>query len=210
MSSQSDAGPEPAYRVWRAPRVGTAAAADADAQASAEAEARERGYQAGLAEGRAAGQEEIDTRREQLDAILAALAHPLDTVEEQTERVLAGLACDVAGQLVRRDMLNHPEAIVPVVREAVATIDADSQALEIALHPDDAALVRETVDTEQGQARWQIREDGGLDRGDCVVRSGHASIDARLETRIRQVTDHVLDNNDDSAPVDDPNQEDTS
>mgnify|MGYP002338647500 CR=1 FL=1 len=200
MSSDSDASSEPDYRVWRAPRVGNAAAAEADAQASAEAQARERGYEAGLAEGRAAGQEEINARMERLTALLQALERPLDSVEEDTQRVLAELACSVAGQLVRREMSRDPDAIVPVVREAMETLQAESEAPEIRLHPEDAPLVREAFQTQCDEGNWRIVDDQTLSRGDCWVRAGHTSIDARLESRIRRVTDHVLGDDADAPP----------
>lgn len=210
MSDSTDESSDPGYRVWRAPRVGSAAAAVADAEASARAEARERGYDAGLAEGRAAGQQEVDARCQRLDALLHALARPLDTVEEQTERTLAELACQIAGQLVRRTMRHNPDEILPVVREAVATLEAASQAPEIRLHPDDAALVRDALNDSDGLGDWQVIEDGSLDAGDCVVRSGHASVDARLASRIQRVTDHVLDGGDGGPPSDAPTEDASS
>jgi flagellar assembly protein FliH len=180
------------FRPWQAPRVGAAATRHQQALADAEAEARQRGHEVGLAEGREAGQAELNASAERLEAVLRALTHPLETVDEQAERALVELACAVAGQLVRRQLHHHPDEIVPVVREAVTAMAADAGAVEIRLQPDDAAIVRESLAVAEGDHDWQVRDDPALSRGDCRVHAGHAWVDARLDQRIARIVNHVL------------------
>jgi flagellar assembly protein FliH len=192
LSDEADPQAGAAYRPWRAPRMGASAAREREALADAEARARAEGFDAGLCEGREAGRAEVEARAEQLAAVLASLERPLQTVEEQTERALVEIACAVAGQLVRRELHAHPDEIVPVVREAVAALGTETQGLEIRLQPDDAALVREALSLGDDGERWRIREDPALARGDCQVHAGHAWVDARLDTRIARIVQHVL------------------
>lgn len=191
----SDAGGDSGgtdFRPWHAPRVGAAATRHQQELAGAEAEARRRGYEAGLAEGRESGQAELNASAERLEAVLRALAHPLETVDEQAEHALVELACAVASQLVRRQLHHHPDEIVPVVRESVTAMAADAGAVEIRLQPDDAALVREALAVGEGDNAWRVRDDPALSRGDCRVHAGHAWVDARLDQRIARIVNHVL------------------
>jgi flagellar assembly protein FliH len=53
------------------------------------------------------------------------------------------------------------------------------------LHPDDAALVRETLSPAEGEHAWVIVEDPLLTRGGCTVSTDNSKIDATAESRLQ-------------------------
>jgi flagellar assembly protein FliH len=157
------------------------------------------GYDEGLAQGRAAADEEqaarlraLDQQVARLDAILVTLVRPLAELDMSVERELAELACAIARQVVRRELRTEPAHVIGAIREAVALLPAAARDVRVLLHPEDAALVRERL-VDSGAARvWAITEDPMMGRGGCRVVAEDSTIDARLETRVGAVIALVL------------------
>ena len=61
--------------------------------------------------------------------------------------------------------------------------------LEVRVHPDDLALLREHAVAEE---HWQLLPDPALARGDCLLESERSRLDARVDTRLAAVVDAVL------------------
>jgi flagellar assembly protein FliH len=59
------------------------------------------------------------------------------------------------------------------------------------LHPDDAALVRESLSSTEGERAWTIMEDPLIERGGCRVSSESSQVDAQAETRLRALISAV-------------------
>jgi flagellar assembly protein FliH len=157
------------------------------------------GYDDGLAQGRAAAQQEqgarlrtLEQQVARLDAILVALARPLAELDEAVERELAELACAVARQVVRRELRAEPAHVIGAIREAVALLPSAAREVRVMLHPEDAALVRERLGDGGAGRAWAITEDPMMGRGGCRVVSENSTVDARLETRVGAVIAHVL------------------
>ncbi|MEW6764628.1 MAG: flagellar assembly protein FliH [Pseudomonadota bacterium] len=153
-------------------------------------EAWEEGYRAGHAEGRAAGQAEIDALVARWQGLVNALAQPLDAADGDLESALLELALALTRQLVRRELKTQPDEIIPVVREALGVLPSAAQDIVVRLHPEDAALVTSTLHSP-GSA-WRVEEDGAIGRGGCVVTSSTSRVDATLERRIAQLMAGVL------------------
>jgi len=149
--------------------------------------AYEEAYAVGLAEGRKAGQQQIQNQAEQLNALLHVLTQPLEILDEQMEQELVTLVVSVARQLVRRELKTSPGEILAVVRSALAVLPVGQRHVQLHLHPEDAALVRELMAVPEGEAAWRIAEDPMLSRSDCRVTTATSQIDARLETRLGAV-----------------------
>jgi flagellar assembly protein FliH len=156
-----------------------------------EREAWEHGFEEGRRAGNAAARAEqlaaIDEQRAQtarLAAILQLLARPLAELDERMHQQLAALAGAVARQLVRRELRAQPEQIIAVIRETLGLLPANSQGARIALHPDDAALVRARLAEPHTERAWTLIEDPVISRGGCRVSSEHSLIDATVEARL--------------------------
>ncbi len=148
-------------------------------------------YAAGLEAGRKAGRAELDAmladlqvRADRLATSLDFLARPLARMDEEVQRQLAQLAILLARQIVRRELRADPAQIIAIVRETVGLLPAGTRAVQVHLHPDDAALLRERLATASAESAWSIVEDPVLAPGDCRVTAEAAVIDARLEARL--------------------------
>jgi flagellar assembly protein FliH len=154
-----------------------------------------RGYQTGLAAGRAELQGQIDAlkaRVARLDGICNLLSRPLEDLDAEVERQLTLLAVSVGKQILRRELRTDPAQIVAIIRESVARLPAAARDVRVQLHPEDAAVVRENLATPTADRAWSIVEDPALSRGGCLVRTDTSQIDARLDSRVNAIVSAAL------------------
>lgn len=155
-------------------------------------QAREEGFQQGRREGLEAGKKEIKARVHELESLMQTLTKPLEQLDEQVEQELVSLALAVARQLVRREIKADPGQVLAVVREAMAALPIAARNVRLHLHPEDAALVRETLSLGDSERGWKIVEDPVLTRGGCKVSSDTSQIDAGVERRLHTIIANVL------------------
>lgn len=155
-------------------------------------QAREEGFQQGRREGLEAGKREIKARVHELESLMQTLAKPLDQLDTQVEQELISLALAVAQQLVRRELKIDPGQVLAAVREAMAALPIAARNVRLHLHPEDSALVRETLSLSDGERGWKIVEDPVLTRGGCKVSSDTSQIDASVERRLHTIIANVL------------------
>ncbi len=171
------------------------AAAEHDAGERASKAERDRGYEAGMAAGRAemqrlTGEAKAHVRR--LDSVLAALARPLAELDDEVQQQLLLLALAIGKQLARREIKAHPDEIIPLIRESIGRLPASAREVRIHLHPLDAALVREHLTAPAAERAWTLVEDPTQSRGGCIVRTETSQIDQRLETRVNAIVASLM------------------
>lgn len=184
-------------QAWLAPEVGKSGAGTARPLTARQLEeihnrARQEGWQQGLQEGRKQGLEEMQVHAGTLQTLIACLEKPFEQLDDVVERQLAELAMLVARQLVRRELLTEPKQIIAVVREALGSLPVAARNVRLAVHPEDAALIRETLSIGDSESRLQVVEDPVLSRGGCKVVSDTSQIDASVEARLNAIINHVL------------------
>lgn len=155
-------------------------------------QAREEGFQQGRREGLEAGKKDILARVHELESLMQTLAKPLDQLDAQIEQEMINLALAVAQQLVRRELKTEPGQVLAAVREAMAALPIAARNVRLHLHPEDAALVRETLPLSDGERGWKIVEDPVLTRGGCKIASDTSQIDASVERRLHAIIANVL------------------
>jgi flagellar assembly protein FliH len=193
------AGARADARAWSAPVIDGTAVASARGRRMTEAQREEErrffaeAEAAGRAAGLAAAQKEMAPRLAQLEertrtvaSMLDALSKPLAQLDDVVHDQVATLALLIARAVVRRELRADPSQIIGMVREAVALLPASGRGARVALHPEDAALVRERLTPSGPEAAWSIIEDPALARGDCRVHTDYARLDARIETRLHE------------------------
>ena len=148
-------------------------------------EAWEEAWQKGHAEGVEAGREEIAARASRYDQLLQALSKPFDRLDEEVEKELVELAIAITRQLFRREIRIEPTHVIGVVRDAIKLLPIASRNVHVHLHPDDAALVRETLTPAENEPAWTIVEDPLIERGGCNVTTDNSRVDASNETRLQ-------------------------
>ena len=165
-------------------------------QASAQAHAE--GHAQGLAQGQQQTAQEWQQRlddyvagpgqqsAEQLTALLAALDASCTELQQRMARELLQLACDIARQVVRRELKGDPQALLPVVREALDMLVSEGRAATVRLHPSDWEQLERPLREKFGAGKVQWQPDPAVAPGDCLVESAGAVIDGSLPKRWRR------------------------
>jgi len=198
----SGAGTGAHAAAWQLPQINGPVVGRSRRREDLDAIARD-AFDQGFAEGREAGlvaakqeqqaaQAQIDTRVQQLDAVLQLMARPIEQLDREVQVQLASLAGAIARQIVRREIKTQPDEIVAVIRETVALLPMSARDVRVYLNPEDARLVRERLSEVSGDRAWSIAEDPILSRGGCRVSSENSMIDAQLEQRLGAAIATVL------------------
>ncbi|MHB8948846.1 MAG: flagellar assembly protein FliH [Rhodoferax sp.] len=192
-----------AVEQWSFGAVDTASlllAAQAKARDEAADEVRneackQEGYAEGFAQGHA--QATVEAQRHIADFIAnqgaeaaRAFAQLFVVVQAQlaeAEQVMAQgtleLACELARQVLRRELSIDPKAVQPVLREALGLLVADSKSAVVRLHPLDLEVLEEVIRSEFSGLALTLVPDVTLSRGGCLVESAGTVVDGTLEKR---------------------------
>ncbi|MBS0507934.1 MAG: flagellar assembly protein FliH [Proteobacteria bacterium] len=158
-------------------------------------QAHDAGHARGLAEGQAqarlAAQQQMDDYvdgqgREaagRLAQVAQALEASLSGLQQTMAQEVLQLACDIARQVVRREVLGNPQAMLPVVREALGLLAAENRPATVRLHPNDWAALEKPLRAEFSSPRIEWQADAAVQPGDCLVESAGMVIDGTLDKR---------------------------
>ncbi|WP_168204212.1 flagellar assembly protein FliH [Aliikangiella coralliicola] len=151
---------------------------------------RDEAYQQGLNEGREAGlaaaKQQIDELTKSLSEVIEQLTEPTRQCGEQTQNELLQLAFAIARQIVRRELQQDPTQLIAIIREALKLLPVGSKSITIALHPEDALIVKNalSIGTENDSGNWEIKGDPSVVRGGCQVNTENSKVDASIDKQI--------------------------
>ncbi len=153
-------------------------------------EARQEGYDDGLRQ----AQQETNELKQRLLQLINFLEAPLQAMNEEVEEQLHQLAVTLAQQLVRREIRNDPGEIIGLIRESLPLLPANSRNIRVHLHPEDAELLRSTLQMDQHEEEqsWQLLEDPTITRGGCQIKADKSVINLTLEKRLQALAASVL------------------
>lgn len=156
-------------------------------------------YQDGFVEGHLQGRAEAqaEAQRQMQDYLanegretaerLAELAGALDArLADAEQRIAHGvleLVCALARQVVRQELAANPNALQPVVREALGILIADGKSAVIRLNPVDMEVVEQPLREEFSTLALTWMADASVAPGGCLVESAGAVVDGALEKR---------------------------
>lgn len=149
------------------------------------------GFERGRDEGRAAGEGEMQQVVARLMRLLTALQAPLAELDRQVEDELLALAMAVARQVIGHEPAAGPERVAAAIRGGLAALPAASRALTIHLHPEDHALVAETLQLD-GDPPPRMVVDATITHGGCRIETADSIVDATVETRLATVIAGLL------------------
>ncbi|HET8870375.1 MAG TPA: FliH/SctL family protein [Aquabacterium sp.] len=154
-------------------------------------EARQSGYQDGYRNGLAALESYKQTQAAQMAVFMndhvGALASDfhkrLDALEQQLAGRIAGVALELARQVVRNELHQHPELVMEVAEQALSSLLTSAKQIVLRLHPDDFAMSQGHL-SEMLEARGaRAVPDPSITRGGCLLESDIAVVDATVEAR---------------------------
>ena len=148
----------------------------------------EQGYEAGLQ----TAVDDLSANRKQLAMLFQSMAQPLEQLNETVEKELYELALEIARQILRREITEDPKHIIGLIRQAILQLPSASRNIRIHLHPEDAAIVRETLSQNEDAQRWRLEDDATLQRGACHVHTDTSFMDAGIDALINRLSLEML------------------
>ena len=141
------------------------------------AQAREEGY----AQGREQGANE-------LTQIVAQSSQRLQQIETQLIAQVKDLSLGIARKILGRELATRPEAVVELVKEALAEKARQRREISLRINPDDMAVIRENraalIEVLSRAKEISIREDPDVARFGVIIETDAGTIDAQLETQL--------------------------
>jgi len=111
-----------------------------------------------------------------------ALAQLAESQQVMAKGVLE-LACELARQVLRHELSVNPNALQPVIREALSILAVDSKAAVVRLNPLDLDILAEVLRQEFVGLSLTLLSDASISRGGCLVESAGTVVDGTLERR---------------------------
>ena len=162
---------------------------------SRENEARQLGFSDGYAQGHAQatleGQrliaEYIETQGQDAARQFGQLFESTNEQIAQSQQVMAKgvleLACELARQVLRHELSVNPNALQPVIREALSVLAIDSKAAFVRLNPVDLDVLQDVVKQEFSGLALSVLSVASVTRGGCLVESSGTVVDGTIEKR---------------------------
>ena len=160
-----------------------------------ENEARQSGFSDGYAQGHAQatleGQRQISEyiQNQGQDAArqYGQLFESANTQIAESQQVMAKgvleLACELARQVLRHELSTNPNALQPVIREALTLLATDCKAAVVRLNPLDLDVLEDVLRQEFSGLSLTLLADAGVSRGGCLVGSAETVVDGTNEKR---------------------------
>lgn len=156
---------------------------------------RQQAFEEGFEQGRQAGEK---ATREALDAPLRRTAEDaarrlglllqnteleLRSAEERLSEQMLLLACDLARQVVRRELEQNLDALKAVIAEALSQTVDEHLHRTVKLNPMDLALMQNHLSEWTGAGKVSFVAHDKLSAGGCVIESSACMVDASIEKR---------------------------
>jgi flagellar assembly protein FliH len=120
---------------------------------------------------------------QRLQAVLQTLDASLIDMQQQMAQQLLELACDIARQVVRQELSVNPNALQPVVREAVGMLVTEGRPATVRLNPIDMEAMAQPLREELDGPGVQWVADAAVPAGGCLVESAGTVVDGSLDKR---------------------------
>ncbi len=158
-------------------------------------EARQEAYHQGLEQGKQEAAQEWQGRMQdyqnnqgreagqRLAQVVQQAQAGIQGLQEQVAPDLLQLACDIARQVVRQELRTNPQALMPVLREALDMLGAETKPATVRLHPDDWKVLQPHIQEALPNPKVEWLQDASVAQGDCKVESQGAQVDGGIEKR---------------------------
>jgi flagellar assembly protein FliH len=153
------------------------------------------GFAEGYAQGHAAAAAEARQRladyidgegaeaAQRLNSLLDAAEQGVQQVQQRMADAVLQIACTLARQVLRTEIETRPEALVPVVQEALDMLATDARPATVRIHPDTLHGLRGALESAAAGRPVQWVADAAVGVAGCRVESAGASVDGTLQTR---------------------------
>jgi len=153
----------------------------------------EAGRREGLVQGRAEAIAEAQNGLRDLTQSVSSAAERLQALETEcrmrADEMVVSLALAVAERILQVEIVRDPNAILGIVRGALALLPTPKE-VAIRIHPEAVALLQAHRDALQDAApeaeHLRIVSDPGVSAGGCVVETPHSMVDATFPAQLEE------------------------
>jgi flagellar assembly protein FliH len=154
-------------------------------------QARQIGFADGHAQATLEGQrritEFIDNQGQDAARHYLHLFESASTQLGESQQVMAKgvleLACELARQVLRHELSSNPNALQPVIREALSVLATDCKAALVRLNPLDLDVLEDVLRQEFSGLSLTLLADANITRGGCLVEAAGTVVDGTIEKR---------------------------
>ena len=149
------------------------------------------GYAQGHAQATLDGQRQIsefiETQGQDAAQSYLQLFESANTQLDASQQVMAQgvleLACELARQVLRHELSSNPNALQPVIREALSVLATDCKAALVRLNPLDLDVLEDVLRQEFSSLSLSLLADSNITRGGCLVEAAGTVVDGTIEKR---------------------------
>jgi len=158
-------------------------------------DSHQEGFQQGLEQGRLEasleGQRRLDEyiaqqgaeARQRFEALLVSLEQRFADAEQVVAQGVLDVACELARQVVRRELAQDTAALRPVIREALGLLSVDARTAVVRLNPADHEVLANAPAGEFGSVEIKWVADPAVEPGGCLLEAAGAQVDGSLSRR---------------------------
>lgn len=162
-------------------------AGKADGHAQGVQQGHAEGHAAGMSKGQAEGADLARDQAARLAELADTCAGSINDLEQEIGQKLIDLSIQIAEQVLRSHIKNHPNHIIDLVHEVMAARPDQNPMLHLRLNPSDMELVNSFLQHNPDKDRYRLIADEHISAGGCIVETAQGSIDATIETRWKRV-----------------------
>lgn len=157
------------------------------------------GYQAGFNEGKNEGQhmalQEYQSLLDSAKEVLEQTFLDKDQILEESEAFLITLSVEISQKIMGQALELQPELALTMVKETLGRIK-ERESVSIHVHPRDYGLVQaqrqQLLSLVHEQAEVKVYPDHTIGQGGCIVRTSQGSLDARIDTQLTEIRNHLM------------------
>lgn len=136
-------------------------------------------------------QDFMEQRGQEAARQIAELIQTLERQLQQAEQTLANgvvdLACEVARQVLRRELRLDPKALLPAIQDGMSCLLDESKTIGIRLNPQTLTELEKDLKQQTGLRSVKLVADSQLDLSDCRLECEGQVVDASLASRWHRV-----------------------
>jgi flagellar assembly protein FliH len=124
-----------------------------------------------------------DAATRNVSNLFASAQTQLADAQQVMAKGVLELACELARQVLRAEISTNPNALQPVIREALGLLQADSKVALVRMHPQDIEVFSDVLQQEFANLSLTLLPDASITRGGCLVESAGTVVDGTVEKR---------------------------
>jgi flagellar assembly protein FliH len=149
-------------------------------------QAHQQGYDEGLAAGRQAVAGQIEAMQTKLARTIEEITGLRPRYRHEAEQDTVGLALAVARRILHRELTVSPDALLGLVKAALAKMDA-REVNQVRVSRQDAPMVLAFFEKMGVPHRIEVVADPGLAPGSVVLESERGTLDASVGTQLDEI-----------------------